>query len=68
MSRPFPVNRGSGPGGPWVISSAGTHLGTIIAPRHVHDMAWGDEGAKSMYLCERGSLYRMRLDVAGIRQ
>jgi gluconolactonase len=55
----------SGPGGLWVISSEGKHLGTIIAPKHVHNMAWGDEDGKTLYLCARSSLYRMRLNVAG---
>lgn len=57
----------SGPGGVWVISSTGRHLGTIVAPRHVHNMAWGDADGKTLYLCARDSLYRMRLNVAGAR-
>jgi gluconolactonase len=56
----------SGPGGLWVISPEGRHLGTIIAPMHVHNLAWGDDG-KTLYLCARGGLYRMRLGVAGVR-
>lgn len=43
----------SGPGGLWVISAAGKHLGTIIAPKHVHNMAWGDDDGKTLYLCAR---------------
>jgi gluconolactonase len=57
----------SGPGGLWVISAAGKHLGTIITPKHVHNMAWGDEDGKTLYLCARSGLYRMRLNVAGLR-
>jgi len=57
----------SGPGGLWVISAEGKHLGTIIAPKHVHNMAWGDEDGKTLYLCARSGLYRMRLNVAGVR-
>ena len=57
----------SGPGGLWVISPAGMHLGTIIAPKHVHNMAWGDEDGKTLYLCGRSGLYRMRLAIPGIR-
>lgn len=57
----------SGPGGLWVISPAGKHLGTIITPKHVHNMAWGDEDGKSLYLCARSGLYRMRLNIPGIR-
>ncbi len=57
----------SGPGGLWVISSEGKHLGTIIAPKHVHNMAWGDEDGKTLYLCARSGLYRMRLNIPGVR-
>jgi gluconolactonase len=57
----------SGPGGLWLISPSGKHLGTIITPRHVHNMAWGDEDGKTLYLCARSGLYRVRLNVAGVR-
>ena len=57
----------SGPGGLWVISPEGKHLGTIITPRHVHNMAWGDDDGKTLYLCARSGLYRMRLGIAGTR-
>jgi len=56
----------SGPGGLWVISPEGKHLGTIRAPRHVHNMAWGDDDGKTLYLTARSGLYRMRLNIAGI--
>jgi gluconolactonase len=57
----------SGPGGLWVISAEGKHLGTIIAPKHIHNMAWGDDDGKTLYLCARSGLYRMRLNVTGVR-
>lgn len=57
----------SAPGGLWVISPEGKHLGTIIAPKHVHNMAWGDDDGKTLYLCARSGLYRMRLNIAGVR-
>ena len=57
----------SGPGGLWVISAEGKHLGTIIAPKHPHNLAWGDEDGKTLYLCARSGLYRMRLNIAGVR-
>ena len=55
----------SGPGGLWVLSPDGEHLGTIVTPRHVHNMAWGDDG-KTLYLSARDRLYRMRL-LTGVR-
>jgi gluconolactonase len=57
----------SGPGGIWILSPTGKHLGTIVAPRHPHNMAWGDDDGKTLYLCARSGLYRMRLNVAGVR-
>jgi len=57
----------SGPGGLWILSAEGKHLGTIVAPKHPHNLAWGDEDGKTLYLCAQSGLYRMRLNVAGIR-
>ncbi len=56
----------SGPGGLWVISAAAKHLGTIIAPKHPHNFAWGDDG-KTLYMTARGGLYRMKLNIEGVR-
>jgi gluconolactonase len=57
----------SGPGGLWIISPAGKHVGTIIGPMHPHNLAWGGEDGKTLYLAARAGLYRMPLKIAGIR-
>ena len=57
----------SGPGGLWILSADGKHLGTIITPKHPHNMAWGDDDGKTLYLCARSGLYKMRLNIPGIR-
>ncbi|MGB7948891.1 MAG: SMP-30/gluconolactonase/LRE family protein [Candidatus Binatia bacterium] len=57
----------SGPGGLWIISSAGKHLGTIVAPKHPHNLAWGGDDGKTLYMTARGTLYRMPLNIPGIR-
>ncbi|MGH9812848.1 MAG: SMP-30/gluconolactonase/LRE family protein, partial [Candidatus Acidiferrales bacterium] len=57
----------SGPGGLWVLSPDGKHLGTIYAPKHIHNMAWGDADGKTLYLCARSGLYRMRLGIPGVQ-
>jgi gluconolactonase len=57
----------SAPGGLWLISPEGKHLGTIITPRHAHNFHWGDEDGKTLYLCARNTLYRMRLNIPGVR-
>jgi gluconolactonase len=56
----------SGPGGLWILSPDAKHLGTIIPPKHPHNMAWGDDG-KTLYLTAQGTLYRMPLMIHGIR-
>jgi gluconolactonase len=57
----------SAPGGLWVISPEGKHLGTIITPKHAHNFNWGDADGKTLYLCARSGLYRIRLNIAGVR-
>ena len=57
----------SGPGGLWVLSPEGKHLGTIITPKHAHNFAWGDADGKTLYLCARSGLYRIRLNISGVR-
>jgi gluconolactonase len=57
----------SGPGGLWILSPDGRHLGTVAGPKHVHNMAWGDPDGRTLYLCARSSLYRIRLNVPGAR-
>jgi len=57
----------SGPGGLWILSPGGRHLGTVFAPRHPHNMAWGGADGRMLYLAAGSTLYRMPLNVAGIR-
>jgi gluconolactonase len=54
----------AGPGGLWVFSPAGKHLGTIKVPEIVSNCAWGDDG-KTLYITARTSVYRIRLSVPG---
>jgi gluconolactonase len=58
----------SAPGGLWVISPDGKHLGTIITPKHAHNMAWGDAGRSRLCIsAARSGLYRIHLNIAGVR-
>jgi gluconolactonase len=57
----------SAPGGVWIFDSKGTHLGTIAAPKPVHNFAWGGEDGRTLYLCARSALYRVQLLIPGIR-
>ena len=57
----------AGPGGVWIISPAGKHLGTIKVPEVTSNVAWGDADGKTLYITASTSVYRVRLNVAGIR-
>ena len=58
---------GVGPGGIWILSPEGKHLGTIKAPEDPANLAWGDADGKALYLTARTGLYRIRLSATGIR-
>ena len=51
----------SGPGGVWVLSPDGLHLGTITGPELAANMAWGDDDGKTLYLTARSGVYRVRV-------
>lgn len=55
----------SGPGGLWILAADGRHLGTLLLPRHPHNMAWGGADRKTLYLAAQNSLYRMPLLIPG---
>ena len=57
----------SGPGGIWVFSPAGKHLGTIQMREIPANCNWGDDW-KSLYITARTGLYRIKLAVAGEKQ
>ena len=54
----------SGPGGVWVLSADGRHLGTIRMPELPANMAWGDADGRALYFTARTGVYRMRLAAA----
>jgi len=58
---------GVGPGGVWILSPEGKHLGTIKPPEDPANLAWGDADGKTLYLTARTGLYRIRTSATGIR-
>jgi gluconolactonase len=58
---------GSGPGGVWIISPEGKHLGTIKVSEVVSNVAWGDADGKTLYITASTSVYRIKLLIAGVR-
>ncbi|HEY3092637.1 MAG TPA: SMP-30/gluconolactonase/LRE family protein [Vicinamibacterales bacterium] len=57
----------SGPGGTWIVSPEGKHLGTIVTPERVANLAFGDADSRTLYMVGGRSLWRIRTNIAGIR-
>jgi gluconolactonase len=57
----------SGPGGIWILSAEGKHLGTIRTPELVANVAFGDSDNKTLYIAARTSIYKIRVNTPGIR-
>ena len=57
----------TGPGGIWIFSPEGKHLGTIDMPEKAANMAWGDKDYKTLYITASSTLYSIRTKVAGIK-
>jgi gluconolactonase len=56
-----------GPGGIWVLTADGQHLGTLHLPENPHNLAWGDADGRTLYITALTSIYRIRLGIPGIR-
>jgi gluconolactonase len=57
----------TGPGGIWIFTPEGEHLGTLEFPEVPANCHWGDGDARTLYVTARTSVYRVRLRVPGIR-
>ena len=56
----------TGKGGVWVLNPEGKRMGVIPVPQLPSNLAWGDEDLKTLYITARSSVYRIRLNIAGI--
>jgi gluconolactonase len=56
----------TGPGGVWIISPEGKHLGTIRAPEISTNVGFGDADRKTLYIAARTGIYKVRVKTAGI--
>jgi gluconolactonase len=57
----------TGPGGIWVISPEGEHLGTVEVPEDTANLAWGGDGWTTLYIAASTSVYRIETRVASTR-
>jgi gluconolactonase len=55
----------TGPGGVWVFSAAGEHLGVVEIPESVGNLHWGGPEWKWMFVPASTSVYRFETMVAG---
>lgn len=56
----------SGPGGLWVFSPSGKHLGTIVTPEPPTNCCWG-RGFRGLYVTAGASVYYLPTKVPGTR-
>ena len=61
----------TGPGGIWIISPQGKHLGTIVSPTgegvRIANFAFGDPDRRTLYVVGSKNFWRIRLKVAGVK-
>jgi gluconolactonase len=50
-----------GPGGIWILSREGERLGLLRLPEDPHNLAWGDEDGRALYVTALTSVYRIGL-------
>lgn len=58
----------SGPGGVWIISPDGKHLGTILTPDRITNLTFGGEDGKTLFMTAHASIFRIQLRASGGRQ
>jgi gluconolactonase len=54
-----------GPGGVWVLGPDGNQGGLIELPEAPHNLAFGDEDSRTLYITAETSVYRVRLNTPG---
>ena len=57
----------SGPGGVWILSPGGKHLGTLLIPDRATNLAFGGNDGKTLFLINHTTLYQIKLNVEGLR-
>jgi gluconolactonase len=56
----------AGPAGVWIFSPEGKHLGTLVIPERVGNVAWGGADHKTLYIAASSSVYRITLKIPGM--
>ena len=58
-------NYSSGPGGLWIVSPEGKHLGTIRVPELFANLVFGGADYRTLYIGGRTSIYKIRVKIPG---
>lgn len=53
----------TGPGGIWVVSPEGEHLGTIETPEFAANLAWGGNDGRELFITASAGLYKIDTSV-----
>jgi gluconolactonase len=56
----------TGPGGVWIVTPDGRHIGTIALPELGANVEFGDADRKTLYIAARTSIYKIRTNVPGL--
>jgi gluconolactonase len=56
----------AGPGGVWIFSPEGKHLGTLDIPERVGNVAFGGADGKTLFVAASSSIYRVPVKIAGM--
>jgi gluconolactonase len=57
----------TGPGGIWISSATGKHLGTILTPERLTNFTFGGNDGKTLYFESANTLARISVKVAGLK-
>jgi gluconolactonase len=56
-----------GPGGIHVFDARANCLGVVRMPEHTANFAWGDDDMGSLFITAATTLYRLRVQVPGLK-
>jgi gluconolactonase len=57
----------TGPGGVWILSPEGKHLGTIRTEKATSNVAWGGANGTTLYITTSGAIYAINTLIPGLR-
>lgn len=56
----------TGPGGVWIVSPAGKHIGTISAPQRPINIGFGDADMRTLFMASHTAVYKIQVKTPGL--